>query len=391
MKRVLVLNGSFCETPVIKKLKEFGYYVITTGNAPELEGHKFADEYIAGDYSNKELMLEMVKQHNIDGVVSCANDFGVISAAYISEKMGWKGHDSLENTLILHHKDLFKEYCYKHNIPSVKSVVFTDQTELLDYVRSVEFPIIIKANDLTGGKGIQRANNYDEAVNAAEYAFLMSRNKRILVEPFIEGTQHAVDAFICEGKIVATTSCNCYSIVNPYLIQTETYPSDHEEDIEPICEIISQMVSNLKLVDGIFTVQYIRKDDKIYVIEVMRRLLGNLSLTLYEKATGFPWYEAYIKSSLGLDCTDLKSGEPEGRYCGHHGIFALRNGVFSGYHIPEEIKNHLYEHVELIEQGSEIDDYKHQRIASIFYTYEEKKELEEAARSMCDKIVVNMK
>ena len=33
-KKILVLNGSFCETPVIKKLKEMVYYVVTSGNAP---------------------------------------------------------------------------------------------------------------------------------------------------------------------------------------------------------------------------------------------------------------------------------------------------------------------------------------------------------------------
>ena len=45
-KRVLVLNGSFCEAPIIKKAKEMGMYVITTGNAPNLIGHQYADEYI---------------------------------------------------------------------------------------------------------------------------------------------------------------------------------------------------------------------------------------------------------------------------------------------------------------------------------------------------------
>ena len=36
MKKVLILNGSFCEVPIIKKAKELGYYVVTTGNMPNL-------------------------------------------------------------------------------------------------------------------------------------------------------------------------------------------------------------------------------------------------------------------------------------------------------------------------------------------------------------------
>ena len=37
---------------IIKKAKEMGMYVITTGNAPNLIGHQYADEYIPADYSD---------------------------------------------------------------------------------------------------------------------------------------------------------------------------------------------------------------------------------------------------------------------------------------------------------------------------------------------------
>lgn len=73
----------------MKELKEMGYYVVTSGNAPNLEGHAFADEYIAADYSDKELMLNLVIEHQIDGIISCANDFGTITVAYIAKQMVW--------------------------------------------------------------------------------------------------------------------------------------------------------------------------------------------------------------------------------------------------------------------------------------------------------------
>ena len=89
-ERLLMLNGSFCEMPIIQEAKALGYYVVTTGNAPELVGHKVADEYISCDYSDKEAVLDLVRKHHIDRIVSCANDFGVLTAAYVAEQMGWK-------------------------------------------------------------------------------------------------------------------------------------------------------------------------------------------------------------------------------------------------------------------------------------------------------------
>ena len=281
MERLLILNGSFCEQPIITKAKEMGYYVITTGNAPDLMGHAYADEYIPADYSDKEAILQLVKEHNIDKIVSCANDFGVLTAAYVAEKMGWKGHDTYENAVLLHHKDKFKDYCYTHNIPSPHSVVFTNMADALEHVKTAEYPIIVKANDLTGGKGIRKAENYSDAVEALKYSFERSRDKHIVVEPFLEGTQHTIVTFIADKKIISSVSCNCYSPVNPYLIQSETFPADNIDDVrDELHGIIENIVNDLDLVDGIFALQYFLCNGKPYIIEMMRRSFGNQFLTL---------------------------------------------------------------------------------------------------------------
>ena len=88
-KKILILNGSHSEATLILKAKELGYYVVTTGNNPSLMGHSFSDEYICADYSDKEAILDLVQNNGIDSIVSCANDFGVITASYVAGKMGW--------------------------------------------------------------------------------------------------------------------------------------------------------------------------------------------------------------------------------------------------------------------------------------------------------------
>lgn len=55
--RALVLNGSLSEIPLIEEAHKLGYYVITTGNAPTLIGHSYADEYIGCDYSDSKQLL----------------------------------------------------------------------------------------------------------------------------------------------------------------------------------------------------------------------------------------------------------------------------------------------------------------------------------------------
>ena len=382
-KKVLVLNGSFCESPIIQKAKEMGMYVITTGNAPDLVGHQYADEYIPADYSDKEKVLQIVRDNDIEGVISCANDFGVLTAAYVAEQMGWPGHDKYETAKLLHHKNLFKQYVYEHNIPAPHSYCPADKEDALNYIKEIEYPIIVKANDLTGGKGIRRANTYEEAVEAVNYSYDKSRDKHIVIEPFIIGSQHTYDSFVINKKVACATSCNCYSPINPYLIQSEVLPADYIEDLEPqLKEIVENMAEDLDLVDGILALQYIVRDGKPYIIEMMRRSFGNQFLTLTDKITGFPWEEAYIKAALGESLDNLNIIKPEYKYCGHHGIMAPHDGKILKYEIPEEIQSHLFMKIDMLDDTHRmINDHLNQRSAYIYYHYDSKEEMVNAVKN----------
>lgn len=390
MKRILILNGSFCELPLIQEAKEMGHYVITTGNMPLLPGHAYADEYINADYSDKELILKLVKEHKIDGIISCANDFGVLTASYVAEKMGWPGHDSYETAKLIHHKDKFKKFTRENAITSPYSSVFTKEKDARDYALNAVYPIIVKANDLTGGKGIMKAVDAAEAVTAIKNAFERSRDKHIVIESYIEGTQHSIVAFLIHKKVSVSVSCNCYSPINPYLIQSETLPADDMDRLQgQLCEIIETMAQKLNLTDGILALQYILREGKIFVIEAMRRCFGNQFLTLAGLVSGFPWEHALIKAETGESCETLPVGAAVMKYCGHHGIMADRNGIVTGYHIDPSVEQHLFRKIEIIKPGERLKDYLNERIAYIYYQYEDLEEMRNAVKHMNESIVVS--
>lgn len=359
--------------PIILKAKEMGYYVITTGNDPSLIGHQLADEYIKEDYSDKEAILQIVRDYKIDGIISCANDFGVITSAYVAEKMGWKGHDSYQNALLLHHKDKFKKYCKEHNIPSPMSEVFSDEQVAMDYLKGCKYPVIVKANDLTGGKGINKADNYTDAVDAVKIAFQMSRDKHIVIEPFISGTQHSICVFIVNKKIVVSSSCQSYSFINPYLIQAETFPSREVKGAvkKELERIINDMVADFDLADGIINLQLIMSGGKPYIIEMMRRSFGNDALLLYQQVTGFDWYKAYILSQLGEDCTSVKVGKSIRQYCGHYSVMSKNSGIIRKLTIDKKITDHVFKKLEMLHVNDKITNPNAERPIYLYYEYED--------------------
>ena len=370
MKKILILNGSLCEQPIIVKAKEMGYYVVTSGNMSELMGHSYADEYVPCDYSDKEAVLKLVKDNNIEGIISCANDFGVITAAYVAEAMGWQGHDTYENAMLIHHKASFKKYCEDHNVPSPHTSSFFEKEKALEYAEKCEYPIIIKANDLTGGKGVHKASTKAEAKEAIDIAFDMSKDGHIVIEPYIDGKQQSIDTYLINGKVVSVSSCDSYSYVNPYLIQAETLPASGIENYQyQLVKIIEDMASDLQLNDGIFCLQYIVKDNQPYIIEGMRRIFGNQFTCLLERITGFPWNEAYIRTALNLGYDGMKVEEPSTKGCGHYSIMSKENGKILDYHVSKALQDHVYKEIEMLKIGDRIDDYLNQRIKYLFYEY----------------------
>ena len=375
-KKLLVLNGGLSELPLIKEAKAMGYHVVTTGNAPELIGHQFADEYIPADYSNKDLILNLVQENNINAIVSCANDFGVITSAYVSEKMGWKGHDTYENAVLLHQKDLFKTLIQDMGIRCPYSETFQSKKDALSYIKNAEYPLIVKATDLTGGKGILKAENHEQAVKAIDNAFYKSRSKHIVIEPFLTGVQQSIVTFIINKKVFVSTSNDTYSPINPYLIQSETIPAKGIEKIqEELYEIIESICEKLSLVDGILIVQYIIKDEKPYVIELMRRCPGNQYLTVAGIASGFPWENALIRAETGMELKDLKIQKPISKFTGHHGIMVDHNGKIEEYTIDPKIEKHIFKKIDILAPGESINDYLNERVAYIYYKYDSFEEM----------------
>lgn len=387
MKKLLILNGSLSELPLIDKAKELGYYVITSGNNPSLIGHSHADEYIEADYSDKEAILKIVQENDVYRIVSSANDFGVITASYVAEKMGWPGHDTYETANILHQKDLFKKFIQKLGLRTPVSVAFDNKQDAVEYTKTAEYPIIVKATDLTGGKGILKAENEEEALYAIDNAFNRSRAKHIVIEPYIVGNQQTIHTFIKDKKVCSFVSNDCFSPINPYLIQAELFPARGIEDIkDELISSIEKICNELNLVDGMLTLQYIVKDGKPYIIELMRRALGNQYLTVATAMNGFPWDEALIRAETGMDLSNLKSGKPIAQYAGHHGIMATRNGVLKSYTIPENIESHIFKKIEMLKPGERLNDHMNERIAYIYYKYDNYDEALDAVLHFNDNI-----
>ena len=378
MEKVLILNASHNDERMIRALKELNFYVISTGNRPDLPGHKMCDEYCPADYSDKETILRLAEKMWVDRICTCCNDFGLISAAYVSEKMGLPGYDSFDTTCLLHNKDLFKRFAREHGIDTPPAEQFLDPQAAKDYAKTAHYPVIVKAVDLSAGNGICKANNYEDAVGAIENAFACSRCKHIVIEPYIVGTQHGLCTFLIDKKVAAFCSNDEYSFVNPYRVEIDTFPASNEESCAAyLINQVETMAELLNLVDGCFHLQYITDTTgHPHIIECMRRIPGGLYTIPAESVSGINWDYWEVRAK----CTDSLQDFPRIKhynrgFFSYKCIMAERNGTVNNIRLSPELMLHRYGEWWLGGKGSRIENYRSTPIGFVFSSYASQEEM----------------
>lgn len=374
-KKLLIAGGGHADIPLIKAAQRLGYHVVTTGNLPDELGHKESDEYHPADYSDPEAMLELARDIGIDAISSCCNDFSAISSAYVAEKLGLPGHDSYETSQLLHHKDSYRKFALENDIPTPKAKGFTDVDSALASIDDFQYPLIVKPVDLTGGKGISRVQDQVEVRSALKNAFSISKQGRVVVEEFIEGSQHGFSAFINDGKVVFYFTDNEHYYLNQYMVSAASTPSTVPESAIQELIIQSEKVSKLlSLKTGIFHVQFILRDDEPVIIEICRRAPGDLYVKLVEHATGIDYPSWIVKAFCGIDCSGLSQGEVDGYYL-RHCVMASKSGILDKVDIDPSVEKNIIDSMMWWQQGDEIDNYLTAKFGIVFLKFDSLDEL----------------
>lgn len=102
-------------------------------------------------------------------------------------------------------KSFANDFCHKYGIPAPSYRIFEDYPSAKKYVQRQTFPLVIKTDGRTAGKGILFCKNQRDAENAL-YDIMVARlfgdaGKKVDVEEFISGTNIIVSV-ITDGETV---------------------------------------------------------------------------------------------------------------------------------------------------------------------------------------------
>ncbi len=386
MKKLLLLGGSRYLLPIIKVAHELGLHVITCDYLPDNIAHKYSDEYYNVSIIQKDKVLELAQNINIDGIMSFACDPGVVTAAYVAEKLGLPSCGSYKSVCVLQNKGEFRKFLANNgfNVPKAKS--YDNIADALNDVSYFNWPVIVKPTDSAGSKGVTKVNEHKDLQKAIEYALEFSHCARFIIEDFIEkkGCSSDTDSFSINGKLVATTfSSQRFDLKakNPYAPIAFSWPStfSKKHEIELTCEI-QRLLTLLGMQSSVYNIETREgTDGKVYIMEVSPRGGGNRLAEMIRYASGVDMLKAAVQAAVGWPIDEIK--QPEYNGCWAEYILHSRTaGRFIGLWIDDSVMNNSVVEIDLwVCKGEMIQSFSAANFAigTVVLKFDTQEELEE--------------
>lgn len=365
MKKVLILGGSHRDIPLIKASQELGYFVITLGDRDYYIGHNYSNKVYKVDFNDLQIVRQIIIQEEVDFILPGCGEESYLNTVKLAYEFNMGSFDTLEIAQLIHNKWKFKEFCLDNNISTPKGYFYSTTLN----INNLTFPIVVKPTSLSGGKGVEIVYTPYELETSIKTTKKVSNE--IFLEEFIEGKLIAYSVFLQNQKIIYGFSGDDKSYLNQYMITTAYPISLNENVLKKIQEDIEKLASLLNLVDGMFHLQILIKNNIPYIIDVTRRIPGDLYPYLMEYCDNVKYSHAVVKAyTTGSINDEFTIKNKTQNFIIRHCIMPNKNGIYKNLHIHSSLKEKIIFQLDLLRPNTLIEDYLNTQIAIVFIQLE---------------------
>lgn len=312
-KKVLVLGSGpirigqgvefdYCSVHSVWALKDLGYETIIVNNNPETVSTDFdTADRLYFEPLTLEDVLNVIDREKPEGVIvqfggqTAINLAGPLNACGV--KILGSSVDSIDRA---EDRERFDELLTSVGIPRPKGHTVFDIDGALRAANDVGYPVMVRPSYVLGGRAMEIVYNDDELKYYMNNAVKASHEHPVLVDHYLMGTEVEVDA-ICDGKDVLMPG------IMEHIERAGVHSGDSiavypprtlsEHVIEQIIDYTTKLALGLE-VHGMINIQYIVRDDKLYVIEVNPR--SSRTVPFLSKVTGVSMVDVATKCAMGV-------------------------------------------------------------------------------------------
>ena len=234
MKKILIIGAGFLQKFVIQKAKNMGYITLAVDADPNAVGFEYADKHAVINIVDEKACLEYAKKENIDGVLTAATDYGVLTASYIAEQMGLPGL-KYDVAKVIKNKYLVRKCLFENKVDDTEQAYeVSNDTNIDELAAALKYPVMVKPCDGSGSRGASKVECADDLKKACEYAMESSITHRAEIESFINGREYGAETLVVNGEPNVLAVMKKYMTNPPYYAELgHAIPSGLDEAVEP--------------------------------------------------------------------------------------------------------------------------------------------------------------
>lgn len=337
MKKLMILGASYSQLPLYHAAKKMGIYTIAASTAGEWPGFQAADAYTYTDISDPEAVLLAAKEYKVDGIATCCVDAGVKALGYACEALGLIGL-SKEAGEISSNKYKMKEAFVKGGVKCARHICIHNEEELEKALGRFCFPVVLKAVDLMGSRGIFRCDTKEEVYQRYHDTMSATQKDYCLLEEFIEGTLMGCEAMMCKGKLLFCLPDNtaAFESTVPTPIG-HSIPYEKQDSLgEEVKRQVLLAIRAVGLDNCPVNCDLIEKDGEIYVVEITGRAGATCLPEIVGQVYGLDYYEAIVRLALGFSMEKLFTEMHCCKAVLGQTLFSEKDGVIKKISVPRE-------------------------------------------------------
>ena len=389
MKKLMILGASYSQLPLYKKAHEMGLATIAVSTPGDWPGFKQADECSYTDITDPVKVLEAARKLGADGITTCCLDAGVRAIGYTCERLGLKGL-SEKAADISNDKFKMKKAFMHGGVSCARHVCIRSREELENALEDFNYPVVVKAVDLMGSRGIFRCNNRDEALHYYQKAMEATKKEYCLLEEFIEGKILGCEAMIADGKMLYCLPNNIEAFQS-YVPTPVGHSVPYRKQAELGEEVKRQVVLAAEAV-GLDNCpvhcDLIEKNGRIYVIEITGRAGGTCLPEMVSLYYGIDYYEAIIRLAMGMPVAEMFDEKKPHTANLSRTLLSERDGIVASIHNGNLPSDDIVDLSFNIEPGEEVHRYTNgrDRLGQVIITGESLSACEARIREILSKI-----
>jgi len=322
------IEFDYCSVHAVWAIQKLGYESIIINNNPETVSTDFdtADKLYFEPLFIEDVYNVIRKEVPKGAIVQ----FGGQTSINLAPKLRHRGVQVLGTSVgaidAAEDRKRFDRLLKELEIPRPVGVGVTSLQEGLEVAKYIGYPVLARPSYVIGGRAMQVVYEESELIKYLEEAARISTEHPILIDQYISGTELEIDAVADGGDVLIPGIMEHIERTGVHSGDSfSVYPPQHvSEHVKQQVLDYSAKIARALDVTGILNIQFVVRDETVYIIEVNPR--ASRTVPIMSKVTGIPMIELAVRAILGEKLKDMPYGTGLGE---ETNLVAVKAPVFS--------------------------------------------------------------